>query len=52
MTLWNIYYETKSGNSGTWQEYANSKSEAIAKAREHHRNDLNRGHKFIGASPA
>ena len=52
MTLWNVYYETQSGTSGTWQEYANSKSEAIAKAKEHHRSDLNRGTKITGASPA
>ncbi len=50
--LWNIYYETGSGNSGTWQEYANSKSEAISKAEEHHRSDLRNGTRITGASPA
>ena len=52
MTHWNIYYEMPNGSSGTWQEYANTESEAIAKAREHHRTDINRGAQIIGVSPA
>lgn len=52
MDCWNIYYETRNGNSGTWQEYANSRDEAIAKAREHHRSDLNNGTRITGASRA
>ena len=35
-----------------WQEWGETKSEAIREAEEHHRTDLQRGYRIIDARPA
>ena len=47
MQLWEIHYRRSNGNTGTWQEYADSRSEAIAKAEQHHASELNSGQATI-----
>jgi len=49
--LWEIHYRRTNGNTGTWQEYADSRDEAIAKAEQHHSEVRNGQATITGANP-
>lgn len=47
-----IYVDNHGQRQNAWQEWGETKSEAIREAEQHHRNDLQRGYRIIDAIPA
>ena len=51
LIMWDVIYKTPYGATGTWNVYADTEEEAIAKVQQEHRIEMNKGYQIIRVSP-